>query len=95
MPVSVSSCKLMCLHLQENLTDFSKRSRSAKFRLVPKFKKDKNNKNKETCATLNLPGILLSTSSLLLLLVSLLLSFSAVLSITLFHHNLSHYYSLE
>ncbi|GLD46051.1 diacylglycerol kinase delta isoform X1, partial [Lates japonicus] len=30
------------------LTDFSKRSRSAKFRLVPKFKKDKNNKNKET-----------------------------------------------
>ncbi|XP_063061527.1 diacylglycerol kinase delta-like isoform X4 [Engraulis encrasicolus] len=38
-----------------NLTDFSKRSRSAKFRLVPKFKKDKNNKNKETCATLNLP----------------------------------------
>lgn len=38
------------------LTDFSKRSRSAKFRLVPKFKKDKNNKNKETCATLSLPG---------------------------------------
>ncbi|XP_030632229.1 diacylglycerol kinase delta isoform X1 [Chanos chanos] len=38
-----------------NLTDFSKRGRSAKFRLVPKFKKDKNNKNKETCATLNLP----------------------------------------
>ncbi|XP_044057493.1 diacylglycerol kinase delta-like isoform X2 [Siniperca chuatsi] len=37
------------------LTDFSKRSRSAKFRLVPKFKKDKNNKNKETCATLSLP----------------------------------------
>uniref|UniRef100_A0A3Q3SMJ8 Diacylglycerol kinase n=1 Tax=Mastacembelus armatus TaxID=205130 RepID=A0A3Q3SMJ8_9TELE len=30
------------------LTDFSKRSRSAKFRLVPKFKKDKNNKNRET-----------------------------------------------
>uniref|UniRef100_A0A8D0A322 Diacylglycerol kinase delta n=1 Tax=Sander lucioperca TaxID=283035 RepID=A0A8D0A322_SANLU len=37
------------------LTDFSKRSRSAKFRLVPKFKKDKNNKNRETCATLSLP----------------------------------------
>uniref|UniRef100_A0A3Q1DEH2 Diacylglycerol kinase n=2 Tax=Amphiprion ocellaris TaxID=80972 RepID=A0A3Q1DEH2_AMPOC len=37
------------------LIDFSKRSRSAKFRLVPKFKKDKNNKNKETCATLSLP----------------------------------------
>uniref|UniRef100_A0A3Q1BPV8 Diacylglycerol kinase n=1 Tax=Amphiprion ocellaris TaxID=80972 RepID=A0A3Q1BPV8_AMPOC len=32
------------------LIDFSKRSRSAKFRLVPKFKKDKNNKNKETCS---------------------------------------------
>lgn len=41
---------------QGPLTDFSKRSRSAKFRLVPKFKKDKNNKNKETCATLSLPG---------------------------------------
>ncbi|CAI5692399.1 unnamed protein product [Oreochromis niloticus] len=37
------------------LTDFSKRSRSAKFRLVPKFKKEKNNKNKETCATFSLP----------------------------------------
>ncbi|XP_013886514.1 diacylglycerol kinase delta [Austrofundulus limnaeus] len=37
------------------LMDFSKRSRSGKFRLVPKFKKDKNNKNKETCATLFLP----------------------------------------
>ncbi|XP_056140027.1 diacylglycerol kinase delta-like isoform X1 [Lampris incognitus] len=35
------------------LTD--KRSRSTKFRLVPKFKKDKNNKNRETCATLSLP----------------------------------------
>ncbi|KAI4883101.1 hypothetical protein NFI96_023008 [Prochilodus magdalenae] len=38
-----------------NPMDFSKRSRSAKFRLVPKFKRDKNNKNKETFATLNLP----------------------------------------
>lgn len=37
------------------LTDFSKRTRSAKFRLVPKFKKDKNNKNKEMCATFSLP----------------------------------------
>ncbi|XP_037534333.1 diacylglycerol kinase delta [Nematolebias whitei] len=37
------------------LMDFSKRSRSGKFRLVPKFKKDKNNKNKEMCATLSLP----------------------------------------
>ncbi|TWW76650.1 Diacylglycerol kinase delta [Takifugu flavidus] len=42
------------------MTDFSKRSRVAKFRLVPKFKKDKNNKNKETCATLSLPGETLS-----------------------------------
>uniref|UniRef100_A0A673KPZ0 Diacylglycerol kinase n=1 Tax=Sinocyclocheilus rhinocerous TaxID=307959 RepID=A0A673KPZ0_9TELE len=39
----------------DELSDFSKRSRSAKFRLVPKFKKDKNNKNKETCAALNMP----------------------------------------
>ncbi|KAM6933935.1 LOW QUALITY PROTEIN: diacylglycerol kinase delta [Xenentodon cancila] len=36
------------------LTDFSKRSRSTKFRLVPKFKKI-NNKNKETYSTLSLP----------------------------------------
>nr|XP_055053520.1 diacylglycerol kinase delta-like isoform X3 [Misgurnus anguillicaudatus] len=35
------------------LSDFTKRSRSAKFRL--KFKKDKNNKNKETCAAFNVP----------------------------------------
>uniref|UniRef100_A0A8C1W675 Diacylglycerol kinase eta/delta/kappa helical domain-containing protein n=1 Tax=Cyprinus carpio TaxID=7962 RepID=A0A8C1W675_CYPCA len=39
------------------LSEFSKRGRSAKFRLVPKFKKDKNNKNKETCAALNMPGM--------------------------------------
>ncbi|KAJ8280569.1 hypothetical protein GJAV_G00056360 [Gymnothorax javanicus] len=38
-----------------HLMDFSKRNRSAKFRLVPKFKKDKNNKNKETSASLALP----------------------------------------
>uniref|UniRef100_A0A3B4WTV7 Diacylglycerol kinase n=1 Tax=Seriola lalandi dorsalis TaxID=1841481 RepID=A0A3B4WTV7_SERLL len=38
-----------------NQDSLSARSRSAKFRLVPKFKKDKNNKNKETCATLSLP----------------------------------------
>ncbi|XP_072318095.1 diacylglycerol kinase delta isoform X2 [Eucyclogobius newberryi] len=38
------------------LSDFSKRGgRSSKFRLVPKFKKDKNNKNKETSACLALP----------------------------------------
>ncbi|XP_055022557.1 diacylglycerol kinase delta-like isoform X1 [Boleophthalmus pectinirostris] len=37
------------------LSDFSKRGRSAKFRLVPKFKKEKNNKNKETSACLALP----------------------------------------
>ncbi|KAK7879913.1 hypothetical protein WMY93_033414 [Mugilogobius chulae] len=38
------------------VSDFSKRGgRSAKFRLVPKFKKDKNNKNKETSASLALP----------------------------------------
>ncbi|XP_051966669.1 diacylglycerol kinase delta-like isoform X2 [Xyrauchen texanus] len=37
------------------LFDFSRRSRSAKFRLVPKFKKDKNNKNKEMCAAPNMP----------------------------------------
>ncbi|XP_060744246.1 diacylglycerol kinase delta-like isoform X4 [Tachysurus vachellii] len=35
--------------------DFSKRSRSAKFRLVPKFKRDKNNKNREMYTTLNMP----------------------------------------
>uniref|UniRef100_A0A3B5M9Y8 Diacylglycerol kinase delta n=1 Tax=Xiphophorus couchianus TaxID=32473 RepID=A0A3B5M9Y8_9TELE len=40
----------------QELADFSKRSQSGKFRLVSKFKKDKNNKNKEMCATLSLPG---------------------------------------
>ncbi|TRZ00157.1 hypothetical protein DNTS_025726 [Danionella cerebrum] len=40
---------------EAQLSDFSKRSRSAKFRLVPKFKKDKNNRNRETCAALNMP----------------------------------------
>ncbi|TSX85980.1 Autophagy-related protein 16-1 [Bagarius yarrelli] len=40
-----------------NSVDFSKRSRSAKFRLVPKFKRDKNNKNREMCTTLNLPAV--------------------------------------
>lgn len=49
-------CSIVCLSLQGPLMDFSKRSRSGKFRLVPKFKKDKNNKNKEMCATLSLPG---------------------------------------
>ncbi|XP_061733802.1 diacylglycerol kinase delta-like isoform X2 [Nerophis ophidion] len=37
------------------LTDLAKPSRSGKFRLVPKFKKDKNNRNKETCGSLSLP----------------------------------------
>lgn len=48
---------LMCVCVQGQLSEFSKRGRSAKFRLVPKFKKDKNNKNKETCAALNMPGM--------------------------------------
>ncbi|XP_036393071.1 diacylglycerol kinase delta-like isoform X2 [Megalops cyprinoides] len=37
-----------------HLMDFAKR-RSGKFRLVPKFKKEKNNKNKETSTSLGLP----------------------------------------
>ncbi|KAM9820276.1 diacylglycerol kinase delta [Neosynchiropus ocellatus] len=37
------------------LNDFSKRGRSGKFRLVPKFKKDKMNKNKEACSARSLP----------------------------------------
>nr|XP_054598389.1 diacylglycerol kinase delta isoform X1 [Nothobranchius furzeri] len=46
------------------LMDFSKRSRSGKFRLVPKFKKDKNIKNKEMSSTLSLPGELSVTRGL-------------------------------
>ncbi|XP_029111736.1 diacylglycerol kinase delta isoform X1 [Scleropages formosus] len=50
----------LCQHIEPtddevHLMDLSKRSRSAKFRLVPKFKKEKNNKNKETSSTLALP----------------------------------------
>uniref|UniRef100_A0AAV2J637 SAM domain-containing protein n=1 Tax=Knipowitschia caucasica TaxID=637954 RepID=A0AAV2J637_KNICA len=37
------------------LSDVSKRGRAAKFRLVPKFKKEKNNRNKETSGSLSLP----------------------------------------
>ncbi|XP_062873210.1 diacylglycerol kinase delta-like isoform X2 [Trichomycterus rosablanca] len=39
----------------EGQMEFSKRTRSGKFRLVPKFKRDKNNKNKEMCVTINMP----------------------------------------
>lgn len=41
---------------QNAILDLSKRSRSAKFRLVPKFKKEKNNKNKEALSSLGTPG---------------------------------------
>uniref|UniRef100_A0A8P4GFB0 Diacylglycerol kinase n=1 Tax=Dicentrarchus labrax TaxID=13489 RepID=A0A8P4GFB0_DICLA len=61
-------------------------SRSAKFRLVPKFKKDKNNKNKETCATLSLPGEL---SVCLSVCLSLSSSDVALSCIGLFLHFLS------
>lgn len=44
------------LLLQNQMLDYSKRSRSGKFRLVTKFKKEKNNKNKETHSTMGLPG---------------------------------------
>nr|XP_004610937.1 unnamed protein product [Sorex araneus] len=37
------------------MLDLSKRGRSAKFRLVPKFKKEKNNKNKEARSSLGAP----------------------------------------
>lgn len=36
--------------------DLSKRSRSGKFRLVTKFKKEKNNKNREAHSSLGAPG---------------------------------------
>ncbi|XP_033883636.2 diacylglycerol kinase delta-like isoform X1 [Acipenser ruthenus] len=39
-----------------HMMELSKPSRSAKFRLVPKFKKEKNNKNKEASGSLVLPG---------------------------------------
>ncbi|KAL8187561.1 UNVERIFIED_CONTAM: hypothetical protein K2H54_051095 [Gekko kuhli] len=40
---------------ENQMLDYSKRSRSGKFRLVTKFKKEKNNKNKETRSSLGLP----------------------------------------
>lgn len=36
--------------------DLSKRSRSGKFRLVTKFKKEKNNKNRDAHGSLGAPG---------------------------------------
>jgi hypothetical protein len=39
------------------MLDLTKRSRSGKFRLVTKFKKEKNNKNKEVHSNLGGPGI--------------------------------------
>lgn len=44
------------LFLQNQMLDYSKRSRSGKFRLVTKFKKEKNNKNKEAHSCMGLPG---------------------------------------
>lgn len=38
------------------MLDLSKRSRSGKFRLVTKFKKEKNNKNREARCSLGAPG---------------------------------------
>ncbi|XP_048169746.1 diacylglycerol kinase delta isoform X2 [Corvus hawaiiensis] len=40
---------------ENQMLDYSKRSRSGKFRLVTKFKKEKNNKNKETHSSVGLP----------------------------------------
>lgn len=53
-PVVYFQC--CCFSLQNQMLDYSKRSRSGKFRLVTKFKKEKNNKNKETRSNLGLPG---------------------------------------
>ncbi|XP_029470936.1 diacylglycerol kinase delta isoform X2 [Rhinatrema bivittatum] len=41
---------------ENQIMDFSKRSRSGKFRLVTKFKKEKNNKNKEMGLSMGMPG---------------------------------------
>ncbi|XP_059134663.1 diacylglycerol kinase delta-like [Peromyscus eremicus] len=50
-------CQPMELGEEENvMLDLSKRSRSGKFRLVTKFKKEKNNKNKEVHSSLGAPG---------------------------------------
>ncbi|OBS56961.1 hypothetical protein A6R68_11914, partial [Neotoma lepida] len=49
-------CQPMELGEEENvMLDLSKRSRSGKFRLVTKFKKEKNNKNKEVHSSLGAP----------------------------------------
>lgn len=41
---------------QNVMLDLSKRSRSGKFRLVTKFKKEKNNKNRAARCSLGAPG---------------------------------------
>ncbi|XP_072557397.1 diacylglycerol kinase delta isoform X3 [Paramormyrops kingsleyae] len=48
-------CQLIEPADEVHLMDLYKRNRSGKFRLVPKFKKEKNNKNKEASNTLSLP----------------------------------------
>ena len=54
---SIYDCLIVTfLFLQNQMLDYSKRSRSGKFRLVTKFKKEKNNKNKETHSSMGLPG---------------------------------------
>ncbi|XP_069473981.1 diacylglycerol kinase delta isoform X2 [Ambystoma mexicanum] len=42
---------------ENQMSDFSKRSRSGKFRLVNKFKKEKNSRNKETQSSFGQPGL--------------------------------------
>lgn len=46
----------LTFHPQNVTLDLSKRSRSGKFRLVTKFKKEKNNKNREAHGSLGAPG---------------------------------------
>lgn len=57
---AVTSCSLILSishsPQQSVMLDLAKRSRSGKFRLVTKFKKEKNNKNKEVHSSLAAPG---------------------------------------
>lgn len=65
---------------EENvMLDLSKRSRSGKFRLVTKFKKEKNNKNKEVHSSLGGPGITPSPVFLWLSMPAILAWFSCSL----------------
>lgn len=56
LAASASDSPCLLLPPQNVMLELSKRSRSGKFRLVTKFKKEKNSKNREARSSLGAPG---------------------------------------